>query len=66
MRAAVRQFQLGAHADRHGLLRVIDEVQPHEIMLVHGREEAQRRFRRLLRERGDSPVDTTAWSPTRS
>ncbi|RNG31599.1 MBL fold metallo-hydrolase [Streptomyces botrytidirepellens] len=66
VRAAVRQFQLGAHADRRGLLRVIDEVQPQEIMLVHGREEAQRRFRRLLRERGDSPVDTAAWSPARS
>ncbi|WP_257232683.1 MBL fold metallo-hydrolase [Streptomyces sp. Rer75] len=66
VRAAVRQFQLGAHADRRGLLRVIDEVQPHEIMLVHGREEAQRRFRRLLRERGDCPVDTAAWSPAHS
>ncbi len=63
VRAAVRQFQLGAHADLHGLLRVVDEVQPREIMLVHGRENAQRRFRRQLREHGDHPVETPAWTP---
>ncbi|WP_322942586.1 MBL fold metallo-hydrolase RNA specificity domain-containing protein [Actinacidiphila yeochonensis] len=67
MRAAVRQFQLGAHADRDGLLKVVDQVRPGEVMLVHGNAEAQRRFRQRLRqrlrERGDRPVETAAWPP---
>jgi Cft2 family RNA processing exonuclease len=61
VRAAVRQFQLGAHADRNGLLKVIDRLRPRDVMLVHGHARAQKQFRDFLRARGDHPVATGEW-----
>ncbi|GAB2575938.1 hypothetical protein GCM10027168_06130 [Streptomyces capparidis] len=61
VRAAVRQFQLGAHADRHGLLSVLERARPRRVMLVHGRPAAQHRFRHLLAARGETAVRTGEW-----
>jgi Cft2 family RNA processing exonuclease len=61
VRAAVRAFQLGAHADRDALLALVGRARPRAVMLVHGRPGAQRRFRELLRVRGEAVAETGAW-----
>jgi Cft2 family RNA processing exonuclease len=40
----VLRYNLSAHADRNGLLGIIDEANPKAIMLVHGEPGPQRRF----------------------
>lgn len=44
----VLRYNLSAHADRNGLLRIIEEANPKAIMLVHGEPGPQHRFKLLL------------------
>ncbi|MEU0491602.1 MBL fold metallo-hydrolase [Nocardiopsis sp. NPDC006139] len=52
VRARVVDTRLSAHADREGLLRIVDRLRPGRVRLVHGVESRQRGFGRLLKERG--------------
>jgi Cft2 family RNA processing exonuclease len=53
----VMRYNLSAHADRAGLLRIIDEANPKAIMLVHGDPGPQQRFRRQLEATNRTVVD---------
>lgn len=55
--AQVFRYNLSAHADREGLMKVIGEVAPKEIMLVHGEPGPQRNFRAVLESQGRIVVD---------
>jgi Cft2 family RNA processing exonuclease len=44
----VLRYNLSAHADRNGLLRIIEEANPKAIMLVHGESGPQHRFKLQL------------------
>ncbi|OLT24073.1 hypothetical protein BJF79_14050 [Actinomadura sp. CNU-125] len=63
VRARVATMRLSAHADRRGLLDVVDEVAPGRTMLVHGVAHRQRAFRETLRVRDRATVGTGAWRP---
>ena len=55
--AQVFRYNLSAHADREGLTKVIKEVAPKEIMLVHGEPGPQRKFQAILESQGRIVVD---------
>jgi Cft2 family RNA processing exonuclease len=55
--SAVYRYNLSAHADRNGLKRIIDEVHPKAIMLVHGESGPQALFRARLNAAGYKVVD---------
>jgi Cft2 family RNA processing exonuclease len=59
--ANVKQFGLSAHADRAGLTSIIGDVEPDQVMLVHGLASAQRDFSRYLGSRGYSVARTDRW-----
>lgn len=63
VRARVATMRLSAHADRRGLLDVVDEVAPRETMLVHGVPRRQRAFAEILRVRDRTTVGTRLWRP---
>jgi Cft2 family RNA processing exonuclease len=46
--ARVETYSLSAHADRDGLIEIIDELAPAETMLVHGLGREQKAFRETL------------------
>ena len=48
----VMRYNLSAHADRTGLLGIIDEADPDAIMLVHGEPVPQKEFRNRLEALG--------------
>lgn len=56
----VLRYNLSAHADRSGLLDIIDEANPKAIMLVHGVPGRQREFKRRLEAAGRVVVDNTS------
>ncbi len=58
--ASVMRYNLSAHADRNGLLAIIDEVDPKAVMLVHGEPGPQRLFARQLEAAGRVVVDNDA------
>lgn len=66
VRADVQKYSLSAHADRRGLLEIIDLVQPKETMLVHGMPEDQAEFRVELERQGFSTVPTGRWISCRA
>jgi Cft2 family RNA processing exonuclease len=55
--AAVETYNLSAHADRSGLVEIIEEVQPRSLMLVHGEPRPQRAFSDRLARNGWHVVD---------
>jgi mRNA degradation ribonuclease J1/J2 len=55
--AKVVRYNLSAHADRTGLNSIIDQVNPHAIMLVHGEPGPQRTFQGALERSGRVVVD---------
>jgi Cft2 family RNA processing exonuclease len=59
--ARVRNYRLSAHADRSGLMEVIDRVAANEVMLVHGIRRNQDMFRRVLHVRGQGTARTDDW-----
>lgn len=60
--AAVIRYNLSAHADRLGLRRIIEEITPRAIMLVHGDPGPQEAFRGQLEGSGYRVVDNReAW-----
>ncbi len=61
VRARVDRFGLSAHADRDGLRRIVDEVSPSAVMLVHGYPAKQRQFGELLAMHGHAVVPTGPW-----
>ncbi|MEV5828493.1 MBL fold metallo-hydrolase [Spirillospora sp. NPDC052242] len=63
VRARVATMRLSAHADRRGLLDVVDEVAPRETMLVHGVPRRQRAFAEILRVRDRATAGTGPWRP---
>ena len=65
VKADVKKYSLSAHADRRGLLEIIDRVKPKETMLVHGMPEAQAEFRDALNRRGFRTVPTGRWTSCR-
>jgi predicted metal-dependent RNase len=62
VRARVQRYRLSAHADKRGLLDIITEVNPANVMLVHGEPKHQQPFRQDLRKADFSPVPTQAWT----
>ena len=66
VKADVRKYSLSAHADRRGLLEIIDRVRPKETMLVHGLPEPQAEFRDALNRRGHRTVLTGRWTSRRT
>jgi Cft2 family RNA processing exonuclease len=62
--ATVHRYNLSAHADKSGLMRIIKQVDPKAIMLVHGEVSPQATFRRLLEASGRAVVDNReTWDP---
>ncbi|MCM3923040.1 MBL fold metallo-hydrolase [Frankia sp. AiPs1] len=59
--ARVRNYRLSAHADRRGLLDIVDQVAPREVMLVHGTRRNQEMFREVLEVRGQATTPTDDW-----
>jgi Cft2 family RNA processing exonuclease len=55
--SAVYKYNLSAHADRSGLRRIVDQVHPRAIMLVHGEPGPQALFRARLNVGGYTVVD---------
>lgn len=53
----VLRYNLSAHADHGGLLRIIDDANPKAIMLVHGEYGPQQQFARQLEAAGRVVVD---------
>jgi Cft2 family RNA processing exonuclease len=62
IRAEVRKYALSAHADRRGLLDIIERVRPKQTMLVHGIPEDQAGFRAELHRMGVRTVPTDRWT----
>ncbi len=62
VRARVATMSLSAHADRRSLLDIADEVAAHQVMLVHGIQNRQRRFRDVLSVRHHATTETALWS----
>lgn len=63
VRARVETYHLSAHADRAGLIGIIDTLAPAETMLVHGYPRAQRQFTESLRVHGTRTAPTREWTP---
>ncbi|GAA4067428.1 MBL fold metallo-hydrolase [Nonomuraea soli] len=61
LRARVQMMRLSAHADKRGLLEIVDEVRAREVMLVHGLAHRQREFAKILDVRGHVCADTSDW-----
>ena len=61
VRADVRRYKLSAHADRRGLLQIIDRIRPEHTMLVHGVPNDQAAFGAELRRKGIRTVPTDRW-----
>jgi Cft2 family RNA processing exonuclease len=62
--ASVHRYNLSAHADSTGLTKIIDQVEPKAIMLVHGEAGPQATFRRRLEASGYTVVDNReTWDP---
>jgi Cft2 family RNA processing exonuclease len=59
--ARVARYQLSAHADRPGLVPIIDRIRPAATMLVHGNRRDQAAFRESLRASGRPPAPTGPW-----
>lgn len=59
--ARVRNYRLSAHADKRGLMDIIDRFAANEVMLVHGLRHNQDMFRQVLRVRGQDTVRTDDW-----
>lgn len=62
VRADVRRYNLSAHADRRGLLQIIDRIRPEHTMLVHGVPDDQAGFRGELHRKGIRTVPTDRWT----
>lgn len=62
VQARVARYQLSAHADRPGLVSVIDRVRPAATMLVHGNRRDQAAFRSSLNAAGRRAVETGRWT----
>jgi Cft2 family RNA processing exonuclease len=62
VRADVRRYNLSAHADRRGLLEIIDRIRPAHTMLVHGFPKDQAGFRAELHRKGIHTVPTDRWT----
>jgi Cft2 family RNA processing exonuclease len=58
--AKVHRYNLSAHADRRGLMSIVDQIRPKAVMLVHGEPRPQRTFAALLRGKGYVVVDNEA------
>jgi Cft2 family RNA processing exonuclease len=63
VRARIETYHLSAHADRSGLISIIDRLAPAETMLVHGYPRAQRQFMETLRVHGARTTPTRNWTP---
>lgn len=62
--AAVRQHQLGAHANGDELAEIAADVKAGQVMLVHGEQDAQERFAKRLALRGQATVSARRlWTP---
>lgn len=61
IKARIRNYRLSAHADKGGLMNVVDQVAAREVMLVHGVRGNQDLFRRVLNARGQNTVPTDDW-----
>jgi Cft2 family RNA processing exonuclease len=62
--ASVHRYNLSAHADSTGLTKIIGQVEPKAIMLVHGDAGPQAMFRRRLEASGYTVVDNReTWDP---
>jgi Cft2 family RNA processing exonuclease len=59
--ARVHNYRLSAHADKRGLMNIIDRFAANEVMLVHGLRHNQDMFRQVLRVRGQGTVRTDDW-----
>ena len=66
VRAEVRRYNLSAHADRRGLLDIIDRIRPAHTMLVHGMPQDQAGFRAELQRKGIRTVPTERWMSCRA
>ena len=62
VQATVAKFALSAHADRAGLTSIVGDIQPNQVMLVHGFASAQREFADHLRRHGHSMARTARWT----
>lgn len=62
VRADVRRYNLSAHADRSGLLEIINRIRPAHTMLVHGVPADQAGFGAELRQKGIRTVPTDRWT----
>jgi Cft2 family RNA processing exonuclease len=62
VRSQVSKYALSAHADRRGLLEIIERCRPKNTMLVHGLPAHQRVFRELLEHKGIRTVPTARWT----
>ena len=51
-------MSFSAHADAKGLLQLIKNVQPRNVMLVHGDYEIMKHFKKTCEEKMDVPVLT--------
>lgn len=64
VRARVARYQLSAHADRAGLISIVDRLRPEATMLVHGNRRDQTAFRAALNASGRLAVATKRWAPS--
>jgi Cft2 family RNA processing exonuclease len=60
--ARVYKYGLSAHADRAGLIDIIERIRPQNTMLVHGYPEKQEPFRTELHRKQIPTVPTQRWS----
>jgi Cft2 family RNA processing exonuclease len=60
--ARVARYGLSAHADRAGLVSIIDRVRPAATMLVHGNRRDQAAFRASLNASGRRAIATGRWT----
>jgi predicted metal-dependent RNase len=61
VRARVSMYSLSAHADRGGLMSIVQSTTPGATMLVHGEERRQRRFAKALHDLSFETVPTERW-----
>lgn len=62
VRAEVGKYGLSAHADKVGLIDIIERVHPENTMLVHGLPQNQAAFRAELHRKQIHTVPTERWS----
>jgi Cft2 family RNA processing exonuclease len=60
--AHVADYKLGAHASADELVAITAKIAARAVMLVHGETPGQRQLRERLGLRGQSTVDTLAWT----